>query len=142
MALDGHASESFQTPTHWRGRHRADSVRRFDLARTSTLRYLEYSASRQSSLPINHDYQQTATNYLLYQSRAYTEHQIFFFVSQAPQTIYESPTARAVHDTSCVVWGRPECIKQSRCTRRTRNCCCPDPALAARKKNNYSGIST
>ena len=51
---------------------------RFDLAVTSTLRYLEYSASRQSSLPINRDCQQTATNYLLYQSRAYTEHHIFF----------------------------------------------------------------
>ena len=38
-------------------------------------------------------------------------------------------------------------IHQSQCTRRTRNCCCPDPALAARtyevhKKNSYSGISS
>ena len=50
-----------------------------DLAPSSELRYLGRSASRQSSLPINHcDCQQTATNYLLYQSRAYTEHQIFF----------------------------------------------------------------
>ena len=78
MSLDSHASESFPTPTQWCGRHRADSVTRFDLARTSTLRYLEYSASRQASLPISRDYQQTATNYLLYQSRAYTKHQMFF----------------------------------------------------------------
>ena len=49
-----------------------------DLAPSSELRYLGRSASRQSSLPINRDCQQTATNYLLYQSRAYTEHQIFF----------------------------------------------------------------
>ena len=61
-----------------------DSVTRFDLARTrdlassSELRYLGRSASRQSSLPINRDCQQTATNYLLYQSRTYAEHQIFF----------------------------------------------------------------
>ena len=34
-----------------------------------------------------------------------------FCVSQAPQTIYESPTARAVHGTSHVVWGRLEYIK-------------------------------
>ena len=34
-----------------------------------------------------------------------------FCVSQAPQTIYESPTARAVHGTSRVVWGRLEYIK-------------------------------
>ena len=34
-----------------------------------------------------------------------------FWVSQAPQTIYESPTARAVHGTSRVVWGRLEYIK-------------------------------
>ena len=111
VSLGSHASESFPTPAHWRGRHRADSVTKSDLARTSTLRYLEYSASRQSSLPINRDCQQTATNYLLYQSRAYTKHDIFFHVSQAPQTIYESPTARAVHGTPCVVWGRPEYIK-------------------------------
>ena len=88
-----------------------DSVTRFDLALTSTLHYLEYSASRQSSLPMNRDGQKTATIYLLYQSRAYTEIKIFFCVSQAPQTIYESPTARAVHGTSCVVWGRPEYIE-------------------------------
>ena len=49
-----------------------------DLASSSKLRYLGRSASRQSSLPINRDCQQTATNYLLYQSRTYTEHQIFF----------------------------------------------------------------
>ena len=49
-----------------------------DLAPSSELRYLGRSASRQSSLPINRDCQQTATNYLLYQSRAYTEHHIFF----------------------------------------------------------------
>ena len=55
-----------------------DSVTRFDLALTSTLRYLEYSASRQSSLPMNRDGQKTATIYLLYQSRAYTEIKIFF----------------------------------------------------------------
>ena len=54
---------------------RADSVTRFDLAQnldlapSSELRYLGRSASRQSSLPINRDCQQTATNYLLYQSR-------------------------------------------------------------------------
>ena len=34
-----------------------------------------------------------------------------FCVSQAPQTMYESPTARAVHGTSRVVWGRLEYIK-------------------------------
>ena len=49
-----------------------------DLAPSSELRYLGRSASRQSSLPINRDCQQTATNYSLYQSRTYTEHQIFF----------------------------------------------------------------
>ena len=49
-----------------------------DLAPSSELRYLGRSASRQSSLPINRDCQQTATNYLLYQRRTYTENQIFF----------------------------------------------------------------
>ena len=44
-----------QQQQHWRGRHRVDSVTRFDLARTSNLRYLGYSASRRSSLPINRD---------------------------------------------------------------------------------------
>ena len=78
VSLDSHTSESFPTPTHWWGRYRANSVTRFDLARTSTLRHIEYSASRQWSLPKNRDCQQTATHYLLYQSRAYTEHQIFF----------------------------------------------------------------
>ena len=34
-----------------------------------------------------------------------------FCLSQAPQTIYESATARAVHGTSRVVWGRLEYIK-------------------------------
>ena len=36
-----------------------------------------------------------------------------FCVSQAAQTIYhyESPTSRAVHGTSRVVWGRLEYIK-------------------------------
>ena len=34
-----------------------------------------------------------------------------FCVSQAPQTIYESSTARAVPGTSRVVWGRLEYIK-------------------------------
>ena len=48
------------------------------LAPSSELHYLGRLASRQSSLPINRDCQQTATNYLLYQSRTYTEHQIFF----------------------------------------------------------------
>ena len=96
-------------PSHFKHPHTneggigADSVTRLDLARTSTLRYLEYSASRQSSLPINHDCQQTATNYLLYQLRGHTRSTRFFIcVSQAPQTIYESPTARPVHGTSCV----------------------------------------
>ena len=46
-------------PSHFKHLHTgeggigADSVTRLDLARTTTLRYLEYSASRQSSLPIN-----------------------------------------------------------------------------------------
>ena len=77
MSLYSHDPESFSTPTHW-WRHRVDSVARFDLARTSTLRYLNSSASRQSSLPINHDCQQPATNLLLYQSRVYMEHQFLF----------------------------------------------------------------
>ena len=34
-----------------------------------------------------------------------------FCVSQAPRTIHESPTARAVHGTSHVVWGRLEYVK-------------------------------
>ena len=87
VSLDSRASESFQTPTHLvEGGIGADSVTRLDLARTSTLRYLEYSASRQSSLPINHDCQQTATNYfLLYQSRAYTEHHFFFAFHKLPK---------------------------------------------------------
>ena len=75
--ISSHASESFKHLHTGEGGIGADSVTRLDLARTSTLRYLEYSASRHSSLPINHDCQRTATNYLLYQSRAYTEHQIF-----------------------------------------------------------------
>ena len=104
-----------------------------DLAPSSQLRCLGRSASRQSSLRKNRDCQQTATNFLLYQCRAYTEHQILFRVSQAPQTIYETPTAR-----SCSAWYLARSlgasgIHQSRCSRRTRNCCCcPDPALAAR----------
>ena len=70
------------------------------------------SASRQSSLPINPDRQETATNYLLYQSRAYTEGAPeLSCVSQAPQTIYKHPTARAVRGTSRVVWGRREYIE-------------------------------
>ena len=82
-----------------------------NLAPFSELRYLGRSASRQSSLPINCDCQQTATNYVLYQSRAYTRRTRYFCVSRAPQTIYESPTARGVHGTSRVVWGRLEYIK-------------------------------
>ena len=82
VSLDIHASESFPTPTYsGRGRTSRDEVRsrsNLDLAPSSELRYLGRSASRQSSLPINRDCQQTATNYLLYQRRTYTEHQIFF----------------------------------------------------------------
>ena len=85
VSLDSHASESLKHLHTGEGGIGADSVTRLDLARTSTLRYLEYSASRQSSLPINHDCQQTATNYLLYQSRAYTEHQIFFAFHKLPK---------------------------------------------------------
>ena len=59
-------------------RNEVRSRSNLDLAPSSELRYLGRSASRQSSLPINRDCQQTATNYLLNQSRAYTEHQIFF----------------------------------------------------------------
>ena len=60
-------------------RNEVRSRSNLDLAPSSELRYLGRSASRQSSLPINRDCQQTATNYLLLnQSRAYTEHQIFF----------------------------------------------------------------
>ena len=59
-------------------RNEVRSRSNLDVAPSSELRYLGRSASRQSSLPINRDCQQTATNYLLYQSRAYTEHQIFF----------------------------------------------------------------
>ena len=58
-------------------RNEVQSRSNLDLAPSSELRYLGRSASRQSSLPINRDCQQTATNYLLYQSRTYTEHQIF-----------------------------------------------------------------
>ena len=85
----------------------ADSVTRLDLARTSTLRYLEYSASRQSSLP------KTMTVNRLQQTIYCTKvghirscsTRFLFCVSQAPQKIYESPTARPVHDTSCVLFG-------------------------------------
>ena len=59
-------------------RNEVRSRSNLDLAPSSELRYLGRSASRQSSLPINRDCQQTTTNYLLYQSRTYTEHQIFF----------------------------------------------------------------
>ena len=59
-------------------RNEVRSRSNLDLAPSSELRYLGRSASRQSSLPINHGCQQTATNYLLYQIRAYTEHQICF----------------------------------------------------------------
>ena len=59
-------------------RNKVRSRSNLDLAPSSELRYLGRSASRQSSLSINRDCQQTATNYLLYQSRTYTEHQIFF----------------------------------------------------------------
>ena len=58
-------------------RNEVRSRSNLDLAPSSELRYLGRSASRQSSLPINRDCQQTATTYLLYQSRTYTEHQIF-----------------------------------------------------------------
>ena len=54
-------------------RNEVRSRSNLDLAPSSELRYLGRSASRQSSLPINRDCQQTATNYLLYQSRTYTE---------------------------------------------------------------------
>ena len=59
-------------------RNEVRSRSNLDLAPSSELRYLGRSASRQSSLHINRDCQQTATKYLLYQSRTYTEHQIFF----------------------------------------------------------------
>ena len=59
-------------------RNEVRSRSNLDLAPSSEVRYLGRSASRQSSLPINRDCQQTATNYLLYQSRTYPEHQIFF----------------------------------------------------------------
>ena len=61
-------------------RNEVQSRSKLDLAPSSELRYLGRSASQQSSLPINRDCQQIATNYLpvLYQSRTYTEHQIFF----------------------------------------------------------------
>ena len=59
-------------------RNEVRSRSNLDLTPSSELRCLGRSASRQSSLPINRDCQQTATNYLLYQSSAYTEHQIFF----------------------------------------------------------------
>ena len=58
-------------------RNEVRSRSNLDLAPSSELRYLGRSASRQSSLRINRDCQQTATTYLLYQSRTYTEHQIF-----------------------------------------------------------------
>ena len=66
-----------------------------------------------------------------------------FYVSQAPQTIYESPTARVVHGTSRVVWGRLDYIKvgvlvghatavvQTQRIRRVRK--------EVHKKINYSG---
>ena len=81
MSLDSHASESFPTSTQAAEGGQRNEVRsrsNLDLAPSSELRYLGRSASRQSSLPINRDCQQTATNYLLYQSRTYPEHQIFF----------------------------------------------------------------
>ena len=59
-------------------RNEVQSRSNLDLAPSSELRYLGRSAIRQSSLPINRDCQQPSTNYLLCQSRAYTEHQIFF----------------------------------------------------------------
>ena len=92
-------------------RNEVRSRSNLDLAPSSELRYLGRSASRQSSLPMNRDCQQTATNYLPDQSRAYTEHQSFLCVLQAPQSIYESPTAGAVHGTSRVGCGRREYIK-------------------------------
>ena len=103
VSLDSHAPVSFPTPAHWRGRHRADSVTRFDLPRTSTLRYLEYSASRQSSLPINRDRQQTATNYLLYQSRACTKHHFFFAFHKLLERYMKAQQLVQLHGTSCVV---------------------------------------
>ena len=59
-------------------RNKVRSRSNLDLAPSSELRYLGRSTSRQSSLPINGDCQQTATNYLLYQSKTYTDQQIFF----------------------------------------------------------------
>ena len=116
-----------------------------DLAPSSELRYLGRSASRQSSLPINRDCQQTATNYLLYQSRAYTRSTTYFLrFTSSSNDILKS-------NSSCSAWYLARClgasgIHQSRCTRRTRNCCCPDPALAARtqrstQENQLLGVS-
>ena len=61
-------------------------------------RALLLDGRRADSLPINRDCQQTAKDYycIMERSRAYTEHESFLCVSQATQTIYESPTARAV----------------------------------------------
>ena len=84
MSLDSHASESFRNiyklvrAAEGGQRNEVRSRWNLDLAPSSELHYLGRSASRQSSLPINRDCQQTATNYLLYQSRTYPEHQIFF----------------------------------------------------------------
>ena len=141
MSLDSHASESFPTPTHWGGRHRADSVTRFDLVRTSTLRYLEYSTSRQSSLPIIRDCQQTVTNYLLYQSRAYKEHQIFFAfhkllkrcmkAQQLVQCLVPRALFGGIRNTSKSVYSSDSQLLLSR------------PSVSGTDlKNNFSGISS
>ena len=101
-----------------------------DLAPSSELRYLGRSASRQSSLPINLDYQQTATNYLLYQSRTYTEQQIFFAFHKLlkrymkAQQLVQCMVPRALFGG---VWNTSKSVYSS----GSQPLRCPDPALAA-----------
>ena len=91
-------------------RNEVRSRSNLDLAPSSELRYLGRSASRQSSLLINRDCQQTATNYLLYQSRKYPEHQIFFAFHKHLKR-YMKAQQLVQCNTSRVVWGRLEYTK-------------------------------
>ena len=109
-------------------RNEVRSRSNLDLA-PSELRYTRRSASRLSSLPVNRDCQQTTANATYCTKVGHTRSFSFICVSQAAQTIYESPTAR-----SSSAWYLARClgasiIHQSRCTRRTCNSCLSRPSV-------------
>ena len=77
---------------------------------------------------------------------------LFGGVESSSKSVYSSDSQLLSFGPSVTcTWYLAHClgaskVQQNRCTRRTRNCCCLDPALTARalethKKNNYSGIS-